>query len=246
MNIPNNLYLYSKIAQLSYSTPNDEPSTVFTDLSLNVKKVYFLSSIHDAQLYTLICDDYVIFAIRGTESLVDIKTDINFLKDPFQDIIYSNNVDYTKYKGINVHQGFLKQYNSIKYSIIATVYGQMWKNTSTLKKIIFVGHSLGGGLATLAAAHLKALFKDLYIECYTFGSPRVGNKKFMRFFNDMVDYSCRCVNGCDIITKIPKLNYYHVKGLYQIGISKQNIFKRIFGNITDHYISNYINNIIIE
>jgi predicted lipase len=238
--------LYAHIAQLAYQTPSGEVSEVFTDLSsqLNIQKAFFISSVHDAQLYTILLDDSIIFALRGTESITDIKTDINFLKDPFQDITYSGTVDYKKWKGIRVHQGFLKQYNSIKYNIISSIYGQLWKHKDTVRKIIFVGHSLGGGLATLAAAHVKALLgAEASVECYTYGSPRVGNKKFMRFFNEHIDNSVRCVNGCDIITKIPKINYYHVKGLCEIGSKKQNIFKRIFGNIKDHFMINYIKNI---
>ena len=240
-----NIYLYAQIAQLAYQTPSGEISDVFTtDLSLNIQKAFFFSSVHDAQLYTILLEDSIIFALRGTESLTDIKTDINFLKDPFQDIIYANTVDYKKCKGIKVHQGFLQQYNSIKYNIISTIYGQLWKNKETIKRIVFIGHSLGGGLATLGAAHVKAQFdKETVVECYTFGSPRVGNKPFRNFFDENIDKSVRCVNGCDIITKIPKLNYYHVKGLCEVGCKKQNIFKRIFGNIKDHFMTNYINSI---
>jgi hypothetical protein len=240
-----NIQLYAQISRIAYNTPSGEVVDVFTtDLSLNIRKAFFLSSVHDAQLYTLLLDDCIIFALRGTESITDIKTDINFLKDPFQDIIYSNNVDYKKCKNIQVHQGFLKQYNSIKYNIIATIYGQLWKNKDTIKRIVFVGHSLGGGLATLGAAHVKALLgKEVTVECYTFGSPRVGNKKFRCFFDENIDISVRCVNGCDIITKIPKLNYYHVKGLCEIGNKEQNIFKKIFGNIKDHFMTNYITSI---
>jgi predicted lipase len=236
--------LNCEIAQAVYKTPSGDPIDIFTDLSMNINKVFFLSTIDDAQLYTLLTDDSIIFAIRGTESLSDVKTDINFFKDPFQDIIYSNNIDAKKYKNIRVHQGFLKQFNSIKYSIIATIYGQLWKHNKNISKVICIGHSLGGGLATLAAAHIKSLFpSEFKVECYTYGSPRVGNKQFSIFFNDKIDLSVRCVNGCDIITKIPKINYYHIKGEYKIGNITQNIFRRLFGNVKDHLIANYLNSL---
>jgi predicted lipase len=236
--------LNCEIAQLAYKTPSGDPIEIFSDLSMNIHKVFFLSTVNDAQLYTILNDESIIFAIRGTESLCDVKTDINFFKDPFHDIIYSNNIDAKKYKNIRVHQGFLKQFNSIKYSIISTIYGQLWKHNKNITKVTCIGHSLGGGLATLAAAHIKSLFpSEFKVECYTYGSPRVGNKKFRMFFNDKIDVSVRCVNGCDIITKIPKINYYHIKGEYRIGNKDQNIFRKIFGNVKDHLIANYLNSL---
>ncbi len=68
------------------------------------------------------------------------------------------------------------------------------------KPIYFVGHSFGGALATLAAAHIQP---RKLANCFlvTFGSPRVGNKAFTKLFKEVTVY--RFVNGNDVVTRLP-------------------------------------------
>ena len=42
-----------------------------------------------------------------------------------------------------------------------------------VREILVSGHSLGGGMATLAALDLATLYADVAISLYTYGSPRV-------------------------------------------------------------------------
>ena len=233
---------YCKIAMLSYEEKTDK----FYEEIPGIKHVYFYDSKKkdngksDAQLFTIIKDNTIIFSVRGTESLNDVKTDLSFIKVPFQDVMYANSVDTKKYKDICVHKGFLDQFNTVKYSVMATIFGSLWSN-SPIKNVIFTGHSLGGAIATLLSACVKAHFQDKFIvECYTFGSPRCGNKDFVRYFDDHVDVSIRFVNKDDIVTNIPKLFYYHVKGYQQLGNRSKSFLKKIFGNVENHFIKNYL------
>jgi predicted lipase len=50
--------------------------------------------------------------------------------------------------------------------------------------IYFTGHSLGGALASLAAAEFAKKYKLAPV--YTFGKPRVGNKKYAEWFNSIL------------------------------------------------------------
>jgi len=45
------------------------------------------------------------------------------------------------------------------------------------------GHSLGGAVATLTAAELSTNTNYNVADVYTYGEPRVGNKKFADWFN---------------------------------------------------------------
>jgi len=74
--------------------------------------------------------------------------------------------------------------------------------------VFFTGHSLGGALATLAASRWNTPTTHLY----TFGSPRVGGKKFIQSFVFGERYRYR--NNNDIVTKVPFeiLGYKHVSG----------------------------------
>lgn len=237
--------LYCSIAQRAYAPEPlaEELPSLFQDIS-GIQHVYFFDAkkkgtgASDAQMYTLICEDRVIFACRGTESLSDVKTDIQFLKTPFQDLIYCNQVDTQKYKNIQVHKGFLNQFNTLKFSIMSTLFAQLWKSTQR-RTVVFASHSLGAALSILGAACIKAFFGDAFrVECHTFGAPRVGNTDFVRYFDDTVDVSIRYVNGADIVTAIPKFRYKHVKGETRIG-SQPTLCTRVWGSAKDHLLKQY-------
>ena len=51
------------------------------------------------------------------------------------------------------------------------------------------------------------------VDCITFGSPRVGNPKFAKYFNKVINRSYRFVNDNDPIPCLPTAwRYKHVKG----------------------------------
>ena len=218
----------------------------------------------DAQYYSIVCDDCIVYAIRGTSSWGDAIADARFFLSEFQDLMYScggamsssagaeaSAADVAAFRrGARVHSGFLAQYNSIKFSIVSTLFGHVLKNRSeyqddeitsrhTSKRIVFVGHSLGGALATLAAAGTKALFPQLAIECFTFGSPRVGNAAFASYFDAVISKSVRCVHADDKVTKHPTLFYKHVGGELVVGAPSPSWFLGFFGSIEDHRLGKY-------
>ena len=105
--------------------------------------------------------------------------------------------------------------------------------------MVFVGHSLGGALATLAAAGTKAVFPQLAVQCNTFGSPRVGNAAFAAYFDAVVDTSVRCVNGSDKVAKNPSLGYAHVGGEVRVGDLAPGWFRGFFGTVEEHRLDSY-------
>lgn len=75
-------------------------------------------------------------------------------------------------------------------------------------EIFVAGHSLGAGLATLAALHIHKLIerkkvKPKSIQLYTFASPRVGDETFASCFNTDTIQSYRIINSEDLIQSIP-------------------------------------------
>jgi len=70
---------------------------------------------------------------------------------------------------------------------------------------IFTGHSLGGALAVEAA--LDVLISDVRayskFKLYTFGQPRVGNKKFDGYFTSRVEDAYRVVHFKDMVVHVP-------------------------------------------
>ncbi len=73
-------------------------------------------------------------------------------------------------------------------------------------QIFITGHSLGAGLATLAALHISEIAKrkriSASINLYTFASPRVGDETFAEHFKSL-PFSYRVINSEDLIQSVP-------------------------------------------
>ncbi len=81
---------------------------------------------------------------------------------------------------------------------------------------MFTGHSLGAACATIAAARAKYFWPDVDIALITFGSPRVGDKKFVQHVNTVSRIE-RYVNNSDVVTMLPpRIRYRHTRGLKYI------------------------------
>lgn len=259
-----NPYILANIAKLSYCDEKQFKEEIYNfttpdDIFFYDASIYGYS---DAQLYTLIYNDKIIFSVRGTSSIKDAISDIKFIKTLFKDVQYcvkskkdkNNNLNKNDkiYKNIKVHKGFLSQFNTIKFRIISYVFSALWgnkcKNPLNDKiHIIFTSHSLGAAISTLASTLLKAHFNDkIFLENWTFGCPRVGNNSFIRYYQDNIDLSNIYIYGNDIVTKVPKLGFkkfnkcIYLKDTFETPswcVKKINDF---FGEIDDHYIDNYI------
>ena len=196
----------------------------------------------DAQVY--ICytqKNELLITCRGTESLSDIVTDLKLWRDNLYDISYHNNFQSLKKTfGIpKIHTGFYEQYHTIKYIIHQKISLYLLENKDPV--IIFTGHSLGGALATIGAACASIQFKhlNLNIQCYTFGSPKVGNSNFVKIFDTFVTKSIRFVNNMDPVPMMPYFGYVHVKGLTHLNNTCEYTFPIIHSDKEDHFIDNY-------
>jgi predicted lipase len=77
-------------------------------------------------------------------------------------------------------------------------------------------------LATLSALDVQYNLPDKKVTCYTYGSPKVGNADFVKFYNKYVPQTFRFVNGIDLVPSLPPdiplvIDYEHVGQLCQIG-----------------------------
>lgn len=151
-----------------------------------------------------------------------------------------------------VHYGFREAYMSVESQLDAFGFA-LYKDYT----FYITGHSLGGALATLACVNLKLPSKP---NLYTFGSPRVGNFKFVVYARLCIGDSVRVVHSDDLIPMIPKLiavDYSHLPTELHINskgneeYSSSNFFKRfwywIIGktnynifSIRSHFMDEYI------
>tara|TARA_Y100000389_G_scaffold186336_1_gene206593 strand:- start:51 stop:773 length:723 start_codon:yes stop_codon:yes gene_type:complete len=170
-----------------------------------IDSVTFIENKHtDAQCYIMNSDKTIYICFRGTSSFKDAITDLKtFQKTFIRD-------------GVKVHRGFYKQFSSIEEQITNYIKSIIDYDVK-LWKFCFIGHSLGGGLATLASVYYKNKYSYFDIECITFGSPRVGNKKFASLYKEYVHSSYRIVNHKDPIQYVPMSPLYtHVDDSYCI------------------------------
>ncbi|NJK51129.1 lipase family protein [Candidatus Gracilibacteria bacterium] len=118
-------------------------------------------------------------------------------------LIYSAQRD-----GIDLDKFFAKKI-SPNYSTIEQTIAQVFNKELNAESEIFVtGHSLGAGLATLAALHISKIAEKQNItpksiQLYTFASPRVGDETFASHFDTDAIQSFRIINSEDLIQAVP-------------------------------------------
>ena len=124
--------------------------------------------------------DMMVLAFRGTEKkLMDWKTDLRIELKAVSD------------KHGRIHGGFLAAYTAVSSKIQAKVAEHAGV------PLFITGHSLGGALAVVAT---RFLHTDNLAACYTFGSPRVGDRALSSVFRTPI---YRVVNAADGVPRIP-------------------------------------------
>ncbi|KAI8682263.1 Lipase [Fusarium sp. Ph1] len=114
--------------------------------------------------------------------------------------------------GCGVHTGFLDAWEEVAANIKAAVSAA--KTANPTFKFVATGHSLGGAVATVAAAYLR---KDGFpFDLYTYGSPRVGNDFFANFVTQQAGAEYRVTHGDDPVPRLPPIvfGYRHTSPEY--------------------------------
>lgn len=115
--------------------------------------------------------------------------------------------------GVKVLHGFYDAYVQVARPILQHLEHLMEVHNE--KRITVTGHSLGAGMAMLAAAQYERHFKQGIHHAFTFGQPRAGNPAFANDFDRMLKgrffYT---VNGRDWVPHyaIREVGYQHASG----------------------------------
>lgn len=154
---------------------------------LGYTQVKFID-VRGAQVYVVSNKNEMVLCFRGTEpkQKSDLVADLNAIPDRGQ-------------VGGFVHNGFQTEVDKVWEQVHKEVVSKPKK-----KPLFITGHSLGGAMATITASRLQPVVKALY----TYGSPRVGSKKFVENCN-ITHY--RHVNNNDAVPTVPflLLGYRH-------------------------------------
>jgi len=153
-----------------------------------------------------------VVSFRGTEpdDPSDLAADANLLPEPWSD---ASGRPIGK-----VHRGFAQALleGNGQGKLLQDLVGRLGSLRTEPLHMLLTGHSLGAALATLAASHLATGDSAGDLRLYTFGSPRVGDGAFAQAMKT-VDHT-RCVNCCDLVTRIPpeRFGYVHTGTLNYI------------------------------
>lgn len=155
---------------------------------------------NSAQSAVIEHENYLCMAFRGTNEAADWLDNVNALTT---DKLFGS-----------FHQGFYTSLNDV-WQPMFDRYQALYREQG--KPLFITGHSLGGAMATIAAATL--LHADIpFNSTYTFGQPRAVTPETCETFNTACKSKFfRFQNNNDIVTRVPSrmMGYSHVgKCLY--------------------------------
>jgi pimeloyl-ACP methyl ester carboxylesterase len=112
---------------------------------------------------------------------------------------------------VRVHAGVLRQYATMRAELMRAVEG--CSHRVPPDEIICVGHSLGGALATLASVDMRKIFPGTVVRAHTFGSPRLGNRAFAKWYASVIHEHVRVAHMNDPVPRVPfSCHFEHVRG----------------------------------
>jgi len=187
-----NALALAEVSELAYKSKEEIEDVI--KLEWGFSKVYYFDK-NETQGFVAGKDDMILLAFRGTEQekKIDILIDL---------LAWQKSTELGK-----IHYGFWTALNFVWKDILVAIKEFQDNN----QPIWVTGHSLGGALASIAIARLafEKKFKNIK-GMYTYGKPRVGDKKFKAVFKELFKQGAyRVTNYKDPVSLIPLFNYKH-------------------------------------
>lgn len=102
---------------------------------------------------------------------------------------------------VKIHPHIFNMFYSLEHDLTKYIMDDLNSNSNT--SLTFCGHSGGGSCAMLAAAYYGDLTGDFVkIKCHCFGSPKVGDANFIKWYSQNVDESINVVNKHDVVPRL--------------------------------------------
>jgi hypothetical protein len=154
----------------------------------------------------------IIFVGRGSCGDANWDTNLNFTLIP-NDLA----------QGALIHGGFQLAWSEISDSVLTTLQDAV--STYPDYDIVFTGGSLGGAVATVAGANLRAAGYD--IDIYSYGSPRIGNDVLSEFIQQQPGNIYRVTHNQDPVPRLPPTalfnRYRHISPEYWLNGRPQDV-----------------------
>ncbi|CCU56054.1 lipase [Choristoneura rosaceana entomopoxvirus 'L'] len=204
---------------------NNENTNNIVIYSNKYDKIFYIYY-NKKKIIKLILDKYnnLWIVVRGTLTYNEFEHDLRISQ------IKIGNTD------MKCHKGFCEIYNKIQKPFFDLLM------SLSPNKIFCLGHSLGGGILTIASYDIFNILYDKEIAIYTTGTPRIGNRIFD---NQCKNYNIyKIENLSDVyINAIPSvlpfydnISYYKIGKILYFDDNRENI-------ILNHKIEIYFHNI---
>ncbi len=148
---------------------------------------------------------HIIMAFRGTASGRNVLSDVKVWREvhpPKRGSFFLGTCPL-------VHAGFREFFydSGIKTTCFDILHKLLSNNKAKRWEIFACGHSLGGAAAKLAAYETSAWIESNHphvkydLKCYCYGSPRVGNRAFVKSYNQQCPDTWNMMHLDDVVTR---------------------------------------------
>ena len=198
LSFPQRSLLFAKLSSIAYNDNIKEVKKQVKTLGFTTVEFY---NREGAQAYRFMNKDDIVIACRGTQptEFNDISADLKAFPVVAETIS-------------RVHRGFKAEVDELWPMVCEDVS----RTVNVKKKLWICGHSLGAAMATIMANRCEC---DSSLnnpeELYTYGSPRVGWRTYVKSFGTVHH---RWKNNNDIVTTVPPkfMGYKHCGELHYL------------------------------
>ncbi|KEY69353.1 hypothetical protein S7711_08111 [Stachybotrys chartarum IBT 7711] len=148
-------------------------------------------------------NNLTLVSFRGSASIRSWLSDVIFIRIP---------VDICS--GCTAHWGFWTSWVDSRGPVLQAVRTAVAKNPGF--RIAFTGHSLGGAIASLAAAELRD--NGYNIDLYTFSAPSFGDETLSTYITNQAGGNYRITHYNDPVPRVPPMliGYAHLSPEYYV------------------------------
>ncbi|KXG51709.1 Lipase, class 3 [Penicillium griseofulvum] len=134
--------------------------------------------------------EMILLTFRGSVSRSDGKTDLDIVLASIDEVC----------KGCRAHHGFWVYWTAVASQATAQLHDAI--SSYPGYRLNVIGHSLGGGVATLAGTALRT--QGFNLDIWTFGAPKPGNLELAKFITNQQSNSIyRATHTTDPVPKVP-------------------------------------------
>ena len=173
-----------------------EIDTIVNNLDADLMKCLTVNS--STTIYIIkIGMEYLIVCSNIKKSISQVRSYTNFLRDKDRELVFYKN------KHVRVNAYLFKLYLSIIDDFQYSITKIMEKERFYPTKFYFIGFGIAAGLQTLLSLEIARKFSCVMPILITFGSIRVGGKKFCKLLNKYVEKNQRIILSKDPVVYYP-------------------------------------------